>query len=165
MRSVKSPGIGSHCTFLLARNLKIATASYFRDRERRLELRFVFRTAVRAERVAARAAPVTRPFALRVELRAERAGFDLLAWRAAVLVLPTSLVAPRFTSFVTELVLLAIALCAASALAAIAPRVEPIDSATVTSRSWSFDLLECVVTLGSFIRRFVKRTAVLFENR
>jgi hypothetical protein len=102
---------------------------------------------------------------LRLELRAERAGFDLLAWRAAVLVLRTSLVAPRFTSFVTELVLPAIAFCAASALAAIAPRVEPIDSATVTSRSWSFDLLECVVTLGSFIRRFVKRTAVLLENR
>jgi hypothetical protein len=104
-----------------------------------------------------------------VELRAERAGFDLFAWRAAVLVLRTSLVAPRFTSFVTdfatELVLPVIALCAASALAAIAPRVEPIDSATVTSRSWSFDLLEFVVTLGSFIRRFANRTAVLLENR
>ncbi len=121
-----------------------------RERERRPAALFTLRRAARPERFAARAELATRRFALRAVLLAERAGFDLLAVRAALLVRRTSFVALRFTSFVTELVPPEIAFCAASAFAAIAPRVEPIDSATLTSRSCSFDLLECVVTLGSF---------------
>lgn len=120
---------------------------YFRERARRPVARFALRTAARPERLAARADLITRRFTLRAELRAARAGFDLLAFRVALFVFRTSFVAWRFTSVVTELVPPAIAFCAASALAAIAPRVEPIDSATLTSRSWSFDLVD---KLGSF---------------
>jgi hypothetical protein len=80
---------------------------------------------------------VTR--AERADDRALRAGFDRWAFAAVVLPLRTSLLAPRFTSLTAVSVPLAIAFCAASAFAAIAPRVDPIDSATLTRRSCDLD--------------------------
>jgi hypothetical protein len=77
-------------------------------------------------------------FAFRAEARALRAGFDRRAFFAVLLLFRTSFVAERFTSFTAVSVPPTIASFAASAFAAIAPSVDPIDSATLTRRSCDF---------------------------
>jgi hypothetical protein len=84
----------------------------------------------------------------RAEARALRAGFDLRAFATVRFPLRTSLVASRFASLTAVSVPPTIASFAASAFAAIAPRVDPIDSATLTRRSCDFDFWD-VGTTGS----------------
>jgi hypothetical protein len=109
-------------------------------------LRAAPRAFVTALRATLRA--VTR--AVRLVERAGRAGFDRLAFATVLLPFRTSFVASRFASLTAVSVPPTIASFAASAFAAIAPRVEPIDSATLTSKSCDFVFCD-VATAGSLI--------------
>jgi hypothetical protein len=102
------------------------------------------RTFVTALRATFRA--VTR--AERADARAWRAGFERRAFATVLLPLRTIFFASRFTSLTAVSVPPTIASFAASAFAAIAPRVDPIDSATLTSKSCDFDFWD-VATASS----------------
>ena len=101
--------------------------------------RFAFRAAPLAFRTTLRATFRAAVRAVRVEARALRAGFERRAFATVLLPLRASLFASRCTSFTAVPAPPAIAFCAASAFAAMAPRVDPIDSATLTRRSCDLD--------------------------
>jgi hypothetical protein len=107
-------------------------------RPRRAVTFFALRAAPRALLTAFRATFFAVAFAFRPEARTLRAGFDRRAFVAVLLLFRTSFVAERFTSFTAVSVPPTIASFAASAFAAIAPSVDPIDSATLTRRSCDF---------------------------
>jgi hypothetical protein len=111
-------------------------------RPRRAVAFFALRAAPRALLTAFRATFFTLDFAFRAEARAFRAGFDRRAFAAVLLLFRTSFFAERFTSFTAVSVPPTIASFAASAFAAIAPSVDPIDSATLTRRSCDFAFCE-----------------------
>jgi hypothetical protein len=111
-------------------------------RPRRAVAFFALRATPRAFRTVLRTALRAVAFAARAEARAFRAGFDRCAFAAVLLLFRTSFVAPRFTSLTAVSVPPTIASFAASALAAIAPSVDPIDSATLTRRSCDFAFCE-----------------------
>src|SRR5579863_197866 len=105
---------------------------------------------------ALRAAPRVLVTALRATLRATelalRAGLERRTFATVFFPLRTSFVASRFASLTAVSVPPTIASFAASAFAAIAPRVDPIDSATLTNRSCDFAFWD-VATRSSFNTR------------
>jgi hypothetical protein len=92
----------------------------------------------------------TRLAGRRRTLRVFRAILAFLRVRAARLPLLTSLLLSRRTLRVTAC--LVKAFCAASALAAIAPKVDPIDSATLMRSARSFEDLRDVFTVAPLSR-------------
>jgi hypothetical protein len=111
-------------------------------RPRRAVAFFALRATPRAFRTVLRTTLRALAFAVRAEARAFRAGLDRRAFATVLFVFRTSFVAPRFTSFTAVSVPPTIASFAASAFAAIAPSVDPIDSATLTRRSCDFAFCE-----------------------
>jgi hypothetical protein len=108
---------------------------------------FALRAAPRAFEAALRTTLRVVARADFAEARALRAGFDRRAFATVLFPLRTNFDASRFTSFTAVSVPPTIASFAASAFAAIAPSVDPIDSATLTSKSCDFDFWD-VATLA-----------------
>jgi hypothetical protein len=118
-------------------------------RPRRAVAFFALRATPRALRAVLRTTLLALAFAVRAEARAFRAGFDRRAFATVLLLFRASFVARRFTPLTAVSVPPTIASFAASALAAIAPSVDPIDSATLTRRSCDFPFCE-LAKAGSF---------------